>query len=104
MKNARLDEAEAGLKIAGKNINNLSYADAAATSAKSLQSCPTLCNPTDGNPLGSPIPGMLQEHWSGLQFPSPTHERHLKILTDPMPSYMYGVIEKYSLYFRKKAT
>ena len=29
MKNTRLDEAEAGLKIAGKNINNLSYADAA---------------------------------------------------------------------------
>ena len=28
--------------------------------AKSLQSCPTLCNPTDGSPPGSPIPGILQ--------------------------------------------
>ena len=28
--------------------------------AKSLQSCPTLCNPTDGSPPGSPVPGILQ--------------------------------------------
>ena len=28
--------------------------------AKSLQSCPTLCNPVDGSPPGSPIPGILQ--------------------------------------------
>jgi len=28
--------------------------------AKSLQSCPTLCDPTDGSPTGSPIPGILQ--------------------------------------------
>ena len=33
---------------------------AAAAAAKSLQSCPTLCNPTDGSPPGSPIPGILQ--------------------------------------------
>ena len=30
MRNARLDEAQAGIKIAGRNINNLRYADAAA--------------------------------------------------------------------------
>ena len=40
MRNAELDEAQAGIKIAGRNINNLRYADAAAT-AKSLQSCLT---------------------------------------------------------------
>ena len=46
-----------------------------ATAAKSLQSCPTLCDPIDGSPLGSPVPGILQqEHWSGLPFPSPKHE------------------------------
>ena len=28
--------------------------------AKSLQSCPTLCDPTDGSPPGSPVPGILQ--------------------------------------------
>ena len=39
----------------------------AAAAAKSLQSCPTLCDPIDGSPPGSPVPGILQEeHWSGL--------------------------------------
>ena len=33
---------------------------AAAAAAKSLQSCPTLCEPTDGSPLGSSVPGILQ--------------------------------------------
>ena len=43
--------------------------------AKSLQSCPTLCNPIDGSPPGSPYLGFSrQEHWSGLSFPSPMHE------------------------------
>ena len=32
----------------------------AAAAAKLLQSCPTLCNPRDGSPPGSPIPGILQ--------------------------------------------
>ena len=32
----------------------------AAAAAKSLQSCPTLCDPTDGSPPGSPVPGVLQ--------------------------------------------
>ena len=30
------------------------------SAAKSLQSCPTLCNPIDGSPLGSSVPGILQ--------------------------------------------
>ena len=33
---------------------------AGATAVKSLQSCPTLCDPIDGSPLGSPVPGILQ--------------------------------------------
>ena len=46
----------------------------AAAAAKSLQSCPTLCDPMDGSPPGSSVPGILQqEHWSGLPFPSPMH-------------------------------
>jgi len=32
----------------------------AAAAAKSLQSCPTLCEPIDGSPPGSPVPGILQ--------------------------------------------
>ena len=50
------------------------YTPAAAT-AKSLQSCPTLCDPINGSPLGSPSLGFSKkEHWSGLPFPSPMHE------------------------------
>ena len=48
---------------------------AAAAAAKSLQSCPTLCDPIDGSPPGSPSLGFSrQEHWSELPFPSPMHE------------------------------
>ena len=48
---------------------------AAAAAAKSLQSCPTLCDPVDGSPSGSSSLGFSrQEHWSGLPFPSPMHE------------------------------
>ena len=44
-------------------------------SAKSLQLCPTLCDPIDGSPPGSPSLGFSrQEHWSRLPFPSPMHE------------------------------
>ena len=47
----------------------------AAAAAKSLQSCPTLWDPIDGRPPGSPSVGFSrQEHWSGLPFPSPMHE------------------------------
>ena len=35
-------------------------AAAAAAAAKLLQSCPTLCSPIDGSPLGSSLPGILQ--------------------------------------------
>ena len=35
-------------------------AAAAAAAAKLLQSCPTLCDPIDGSPLGSPVPGIFQ--------------------------------------------
>ena len=46
-----------------------------AAAVKSFQSCPTLCDPTDGSPPGFPVPGILQqEYWSGLPFPSPMHE------------------------------
>ena len=48
----------------------------AAAATKSLQSCPTLCDPIDGNPPGFPVPGILQArtHWSGLPFPPPMCE------------------------------
>ena len=49
--------------------------DCAAAAAKLLQSYPTLCDPIDGSPPGSPSLGFSrQEHWSGLPFPSPMHD------------------------------
>ena len=43
----------------------------AAAAAKSLQSCPTLCDPVDGSPSGSPVPGILQARtleWVAISF------------------------------------
>ena len=43
----------------------------AAASAKSLQSCPTLCDPIDGSPPGSSVPGILQARtleWVAISF------------------------------------
>jgi len=45
----------------------------AAAAAKSLQSCPTLCDPIDSSPPGSPSPGILQARtleWVAISFPS----------------------------------
>jgi len=42
-----------------------------AAAAKALQSCPTLCDPIDGSPPGSPVPGILQARtleWGAISF------------------------------------
>ena len=47
---------------------------AAAAAAKLLQSCPTLCDPRDGSPPGSPILGILQARtvaWVAISFSNP---------------------------------
>ena len=47
--------------------------DTAAAAAKLLQSCPTLCDPTDGSAPGSAIPGILQARileWAAISFSS----------------------------------
>ena len=49
----------------------ISIISAAAAAAASLQSCPTLCDPTEGSPPGSPIPGILQAkmlEWVAISF------------------------------------
>ena len=54
------------LNIAFRSLNYIILA-----AAKSLQSCPTLCDPTDGSPLGSPAPGILQARtleWVAISF------------------------------------
>ena len=47
------------------------YTAAAATAAESLQLCLTLCDPIDGSPPGSPVPGILQARtldWVAISF------------------------------------
>ena len=51
--------------------NNRMGKSAAAAAAKSLQSCPTLCDPMDCSPPGSPVPGILQARtleWVAISF------------------------------------
>ena len=58
-------------KINSKWIKDLNVRPAAAAAAKSLQSCPTLCDPIDGSPSGSPISGILQARtmeWVAISF------------------------------------
>ena len=54
---------------------------AAAAAAKSLQSCLTLCDPIDGSPSGSPVPGILQARtleWVAISF-SNAWKRKVKV-------------------------
>ena len=58
------------LSILGNSSYIWSPATATAT-AKSLQSCPTLCDPIDSSPPGSPVPGILQARtleWVAISF------------------------------------
>ena len=57
---ALLQRAENGKQMSINNGINTTQSPCAAAAAKSLQSCPTLCDPIDGSPPGSPVPGILQ--------------------------------------------
>ena len=53
------------------NNQKLEASQISAAAAKSLQSCPTLCDPIDGSPPGSPVPGILQARileWVAISF------------------------------------
>ena len=53
------------------SISSKGFLPTVAAAAKSLQSCPTLCDPTDGSPPGSPVPGILQARileWVAISF------------------------------------
>ena len=61
----------AGISVGMEDCSGLLSAAAAAAAAKSLQSCPTLCDPRDGSPPGSPVPGILQARileWVAISF------------------------------------
>ena len=54
-----------------EELKNLLMKVKAAAAAQSLQPCPTVCDPIDGSPLGSPVPGILQARileWVAISF------------------------------------
>ena len=58
-------------EITGSQTREGNKNEELAATAKSLQSCPTLCDPIDGSPPGSPIPGILQARvleWGAIAF------------------------------------
>ena len=68
-------------KVMSLLFNMLSAAASAAAAAKLLQSCPTLCDPIDGSPPGSRVPGILQARtlkWVAISF-SNTWKWNLKV-------------------------
>ena len=99
MKNDGLEEAQAGIKIAGRNINNLRYADDATLMAESeeelksflvkvkrerevAQSCPTLGDPMDYSLPGSCVHGIFQARvlgWGAIAFSDQQH-REIKLI------------------------
>ena len=58
-------------QVTGLKPQKTAYSSTAAAAAKSLQLCPTLCDPIDGSPPGSPVPGILQARtleWVAISF------------------------------------
>ena len=57
--------------ISSEKLASLQRQAAAAAAAKSLQSCPTPCDPIDGSPPGSAVPGIFQARvleWGAIAF------------------------------------
>ena len=72
-KTIKLLEENIGKTLYDVNHSKILYdpPPAAAAAAKSLQSCPTLCDPIDSSPPGSPVPGILQARtleWVAISF------------------------------------
>ena len=70
----RLD-AVCNLNLSSNATSSRKLSMTAAAAAKSLQSCPTLCDPMDGSPPGSPVPGILQARtleWVAISFSNVT--------------------------------
>ena len=64
------EEKQLACKNSSMCLRNPAVSSVAAA-AKSLQSCPTLCDPTDSSPPGSPVPGVLQAKtlgWVAISF------------------------------------
>ena len=93
----------------GGNVNWYSHYGgqrAAAAAAKSLQSCPNLCDPIDGKPPGSPVPGILQARTLEWRSWKKTKNRAAIWPSNPAPGhlnynskrYMYPNVHCYTIY------
>ena len=79
---------------------NLECVVQSSAAAKSLQSCPTLCDPIDGSPPGSPVPGILQARtleWAAISFSNAWKWkvklkllRHVQLLVTPWTAAHQG--------------
>ena len=81
------------------------YTAAAAAAAKSLQSCPTVCDPINGSPTGSPAPGIPQARtleWVAISFSNAwkwkVNVKSCPTLSDPMDcslpgSFIHGIFQ-----------
>ena len=72
-------------------MNNVSKVSAAAA-AKLLQSCPILCDPIDGSPPGSPIPGILQARtleWVAISSPGGLLDPGIEPGSPPLQAGLY---------------
>ena len=72
----RSPDRYSGSNDEASSLNNFTTGSPAA--AKSLQSCPTLCDPRDGSPPGSPVPGILQARtleWVAISFSNDESEK-----------------------------
>ena len=68
-KDHRGEQPQVALSV--EELRQFCSLQSAAAAAKSLQSCPTLCDPRDGRPPGFPIPGILQARtleWVAISF------------------------------------
>ena len=66
-----LDRKILNSEITSQRISSIVFFSICAAAAKSLQSCPTMCDPIDGSPPGSPAPGILQARileWVAISF------------------------------------
>ena len=72
-------------------------AAAAAAAAKSLQSCPTLCDPTDGSPAGSSVHGIFQARvleWGAIAFSDKCSLRVDNSQSNVFPLNTYLTVER----------
>ena len=77
------------------------WSAAAAAAAKSLQSCPTLCDPIDGSPPGSPVHGILQARtleWVAISFSIDGPQSPPKFGTDCVRLNPHFCTGRHSLY------